>query len=73
MVKNHLYRAFQAFNRVVKWFRRRIGLPYFSLATAVNRNVNAAARLIRNYEAALAGEARCQGVDGVICGCVFTP
>jgi UDP-2,3-diacylglucosamine pyrophosphatase LpxH len=67
-VKNVLYRLFQFTNRVIKRTRRLLRLPYWSLATTVNTSVAAAARLIANYEEALAGEARCQGMDGIICG-----
>jgi UDP-2,3-diacylglucosamine pyrophosphatase LpxH len=67
-VKSLIYRAFQAFNRVIKRSRRILGLPYWSLASTVNRHLSAAASLIANYEEALAGEARYQEVDGVICG-----
>lgn len=44
------------------------GLPYWSLASAVNSSLSAASTMISNYEAALAEEARHQGADGVICG-----
>lgn len=68
IVKNLIYRAFQAFNRVVKWVRNLFGLPYWSLASKVNSSVKAAAKLISNYEEALAAEARYQRMDGVVCG-----
>ena len=67
-VKNIIYRLFQFSNRVIKRVRRLLRLPYWSLASTVNTSVAAAAQLIANYEAALANEARCQGVDGVVCG-----
>lgn len=67
-MKSLIYRAYQAFNRVIKTTRRLLNLPYWSLASTVNTSVGAAARLISNYEQALAAEARYQGVDGVICG-----
>ena len=72
-VKNILYRLFQAFNRVVKFWRRLLRLPYWSLATTVNTNVKVAAELIANYEAALAHEALRSGMDGVICGHIHHP
>ena len=67
-IKSLIYRMFQAFNRTIKFARRLLRLPYWSLASTVNTNVGAAAKLIKNYEEALAGEARYQEVDGVICG-----
>jgi hypothetical protein len=72
-VKNVLYRLFQAFNRVVKFWRRTLRLPYWSLASTVNANVKAAATLIANYEAALAHEAQRCGADGVVCGHIHHP
>ena len=66
--KSLLYRAYQAFNRVVKRARKTFGLPYWSLASSVNSSVGAAARLISNYEEALAQEAVEQQVHGVVCG-----
>jgi len=68
MLKNIIYRLFQWSNRVIKRTRRLLNQPYWSLATTVNESVAAATQLIRNYEEALAGEARYQGVDGCICG-----
>lgn len=68
MVKNVVYRLFQWSNRVIKRTRQLLNQPYWSLATTVNESVAAAAQLIRNYEEALAGEARYQCVEGVICG-----
>ena len=67
-LKSLIYRAFQAFNRVIKSTRRVAGLPYWSLASTVNTSVGAAAKLIANYEQALAAEARYQKMNGVICG-----
>ena len=72
-VKNVLYRLFQAFNRVVKYWRRVLRLPYWSLATTVNTNVKAAVTLIANYEAALAHEAQRVGAHGVVCGHIHHP
>lgn len=72
-IKSLIYRMFQAFNRTIKFARRVLRLPYWSLASTVNANVGAAAKLIKNYEEALAGEARYQDVDGVVCGHIHHP
>lgn len=53
------------------WFnhaRHRLGLPYWSLSAYLKHKVKNAVEYISRYEAALAEEARRQGVDGVVCG-----
>ena len=67
-LKSLIYRGYQAFNRVIKNGRRLLNLPYWSLASTVNTSVGAAAKLIANYEQALAAEGRHQRMDGIICG-----
>jgi UDP-2,3-diacylglucosamine pyrophosphatase LpxH len=54
-----------------RWFnagRRRLGLPYWSLSAWLKRQVKEAVKAIDRFEAALAGEARRRGFDGVVCG-----
>jgi UDP-2,3-diacylglucosamine pyrophosphatase LpxH len=54
-----------------RWFnavRRRFGLPYWSLSQWLKRQVKEAVKAIDRFEAALAGEARRRGLDGVVCG-----
>ena len=55
-------------NRVVNHLRRRLGLPYWSLATYMKRRIKGAARHIRNFEEAVAHEVHRRGVDGLVCG-----
>jgi len=53
------------------WFnvvRRRLGYPYWSLSAWLKRQVKEAVKAIDRFEAALAGEARRRGLDGVVCG-----
>jgi UDP-2,3-diacylglucosamine pyrophosphatase LpxH len=52
------------FNRV----RRRLGFPYWSLAGFLKQKVKHAVSFVPKYELALLGEARRQGLDGVVCG-----
>jgi UDP-2,3-diacylglucosamine pyrophosphatase LpxH len=52
------------FNRL----RRRFGFPYWSLAGYLKHKVKNAVSFIGKFEAALLGEARRQGLDGVVCG-----
>ena len=54
-----------------RWFnavRRRLGHPYWSLSAWLKRQVKEALAAIDRFEAALAGEARRRGFDGVVCG-----
>jgi UDP-2,3-diacylglucosamine pyrophosphatase LpxH len=54
-----------------RWFnaaRRRLGYPYWSLSQWLKRQVKEAVKAIDRFEAALAGEARRRGLQGVICG-----
>lgn len=54
-----------------RWFnlaRRKFGYPYWSLSQWLKRQVKEAVKAIDRFEAALAGEARRRGLDGVICG-----
>jgi len=56
---------------VNRWFnalRRRLGYPYWSLSAWLKRQVKEAVKAIDRFEAALAGEARRRGFDGVVCG-----
>ncbi|HEY8596419.1 MAG TPA: UDP-2,3-diacylglucosamine diphosphatase [Devosiaceae bacterium] len=55
-------------NLVINWFRRRLGLGYWSLSAWAKQKVKSAVSVIGQFEAALAHEARSAGVDGVICG-----
>ncbi len=56
---------------VNRWFnlvRRKLGYPYWSLSAWLKRQVKEAVKAIDRFEAALAGEARRRGLDGVVCG-----
>ncbi len=56
------------FNRWFNALRRRLGHPYWSLSAWLKRQVKEAVKAIDRFEAALAGEARRRGFDGVVCG-----
>ena len=62
------YRALLRINTSWNLIRRRMGFGYWSLSAFVKLKVKNALQFIENYEAAVAGEARRRGVDGVICG-----
>lgn len=55
-------------NRVVSFFRRMLGLPYWSLAAYLKYKVKNAVQHISNFEECVAFEAKRQDVDGVVCG-----
>ena len=56
----------------VNWFRRRFGLPYWSLSKHAKRKVKNAVEFISRFEDAVAHEAKARRVDGVVCGHIHT-
>lgn len=65
---DHAYRAALVLNTLVNRARRRLGFGYWSLSAYLKSKVKNALKFIDDFEAALAGEARRRGLDGVICG-----
>jgi UDP-2,3-diacylglucosamine pyrophosphatase LpxH len=55
-------------NNPLNWIRRNLGLGYWSFSAYLKNRVKKAVAFIGAYEEAVAGEARRQGADGVICG-----
>ncbi|MBV9840596.1 MAG: UDP-2,3-diacylglucosamine diphosphatase [Sphingomonadaceae bacterium] len=55
-------------NAAVNWVRRRLGLPYWSLAAHLKKRVKNAVAFISKFEEVLAHAAIERGVDGVVCG-----
>ena len=49
-------------------YRRLFGWPHWSLATFVKTRLKNAMNYIESFESAAIHEAKCQGVDGVVCG-----
>ncbi len=68
LLGSHAYDVLLAINTRLNLARRKVGLPYWSLAGAIKHKVKNAMRYISNFEAAVAFEAARLGVDGVICG-----
>ena len=62
------YTAALVVNRWFNFGRRKLGYPYWSLSAWAKRQVKEAVKAIDRFEAALAGEARRRGFDGVVCG-----
>ena len=65
---NRAYAFVLQLNRLVNFFRRRFGFPYWSIAAYLKHKVKNAVTYIANFEQALADEAKRRGVDGMICG-----
>jgi UDP-2,3-diacylglucosamine pyrophosphatase LpxH len=55
-------------NRIVNFFRKKFGFPYWSLSTYLKHKVKNAVEYINRFEQAVAREARRRKVDGLICG-----
>ena len=55
-------------NTVFNNVRRKLGLSYWSLSAYLKQKVKKAVNYIGDFEIALAGEAKRNGADGVICG-----
>ncbi|MCL5668730.1 MAG: UDP-2,3-diacylglucosamine diphosphatase, partial [Gammaproteobacteria bacterium] len=55
-------------NRLVNYFRRKFGFPYWSLAAYLKHKVKNAMNFISNFEQALVHEAMKRKVQGVVCG-----
>lgn len=67
------YTMILKFNQYYNVWRARAGLPYWSLSQYLKLKVKNAVSYINSFEDALAGEARKQGLDGVICGHIHKP
>lgn len=59
--------ALQA-NNICNFWRRRLGLQYWSLSAYLKNQVKGAVNFISNFETTLAQEARRRGADGIVCG-----
>ncbi len=55
-------------NRMVNWWRDKLGKDYWSLAKFLKHKVKNAVSYIGSFESALAREANRRGVDGLVCG-----
>lgn len=55
-------------NTIMNFFRKKLGLCYWSLSHAVKKKVKGATNYIGCFEAILAQHAQDKGCDGVVCG-----
>ena len=66
------YTALMAANRWVNAFRRRFGMPYWSLSKHAKAKVKNAVSFISRFEEVVAEAAGARGVAGVVCGHIHT-
>ena len=67
-VGDNLYEFTLRLNRHLNYFRRRLGLPYWSLSAYLKHKVKKALNYVMDFERAVASEAKNRGHQGVVCG-----
>lgn len=70
---SHGYNILIALNSTLNWFRKKLGMKYWSLSAAVKKRVKEAVSFISNFESALIHECNSRGYDGIICGHIHQP
>ena len=82
VVQNHRWLAYVGdvgytfllrLNPVVHFFRRHLGLGYWSLSAYVKKSVKDAVNFIGSFETAIVRYAEHNEVDGVLCGHIHSP
>jgi UDP-2,3-diacylglucosamine pyrophosphatase LpxH len=68
MLGNKTYDWLLYMNRWLNVFRRRLGFPYWSLASYLKHKVKNAMQFISDFEHAVAREVQKRNVHGVVCG-----
>lgn len=68
LIGSALYEMLLKANRLVNYFRRKMGFSYWSLAAVIKHKVKKAVSYISNFEEVLTYEAKRQKVDGLVCG-----
>lgn len=67
-IGSRLYDYLLKANWWVNFCRRKLGFPYWSLASSLKHKVKNAVQYINNFEQAVAQEAKERGVSGLVCG-----
>ena len=70
---NFAYDAIFSLSRFIKYVRRILGLPEWSLSLWTKRKVKKALKFIKDYEKILSERAKDANCDGVIAGHIHTP
>jgi len=68
-----LYDFLLFLNRQCHGIRKRLGLPYWSMASYIKTKVKKANEAIKRYRDAAVKEAKKQGADGIVCGHIHHP
>lgn len=63
-----LYGWIMFMNRRYNWFRRKLGLRYWSLSKKLKQSVKQAVKVVTKYEEVVVRYAKDKGVDGIIVG-----
>lgn len=68
-----LYDALVALNATMNWFRKLLGMNFWSFSAVVKKAVKGAVSYVGDFEDSLLELARQEGATGVICGHIHTP
>ncbi|MGD9841434.1 MAG: UDP-2,3-diacylglucosamine diphosphatase [Steroidobacteraceae bacterium] len=68
LLGHHGYELILGLNRRVNWLRRKLDLPYWSLAAYLKHKTSAAVTHINKFEQAVVRAGKQRGMDGVLCG-----
>src|SRR3569623_2603189 len=68
IVGSHAYDRLLRVNRLVNWWRRKRGRPYWSQAAYLKHKIKHAVNYISIFEHAVAAAAKRHRVDGLVCG-----
>jgi UDP-2,3-diacylglucosamine pyrophosphatase LpxH len=67
------YKSLMGLNGLVNFFRKRLGMGYWSLSAYVKKEVKNVVSFIGQYEESIVRHAREYGVSGVVCGHIHSP
>jgi len=67
------YQFLLKLNEPINWMRRHLGLGYWSLSSAVKRNVKNAVSFVGDFEKAIVRFSETERVSGVVCGHIHWP
>ena len=67
------YKGLMGLNGLVNYFRKRLGMGYWSLSAFVKKEVKNVVSFIGQYEESIARYAREYSVAGVVCGHIHSP
>lgn len=68
-----LYDILIRIDRVLKYLRKKLGMPRWSFSAFVKKSVKKATKFISGFEKTITNKARLGGYQGVICGHIHQP